>query len=103
MLCAVAPHSAWCRPQSIANEILEQNKRGRPLSKLWFVWSVREQGMVGGLLDWDQQLSDPRMPIQFSPDLLSQHCNSIAYACGCACYRPARCSRVVWWYLQVPA
>lgn len=65
--------------QSIANELLEQHSRGKPLKKLWFVWSVRQAGMVGGMLDYDQQLNNPSMPKQFSPDLLLRHRNSISY------------------------
>jgi len=33
--------------QSIANELCEQQRRGRPMKKLWFIWSVRPLAQAG--------------------------------------------------------
>ena len=66
--------------QSIANELLHQYSRGRPLNKLWFVWSVRGTDMAESFFgtDIDAELSK-RLPNHFSPDILIDHRSSIKY------------------------
>lgn len=60
--------------QSICNDILYQNRRGREVKKVMFVWSVRDLFMVSSVLDYDKEyfnkVSDHRLPYSFSPDLL---------------------------------
>ena len=35
--------------QSVANDLLEQHARGRPLRSVFFVWSVRDRAMLGAV------------------------------------------------------
>ncbi len=35
--------------QSITNSLLEQHSRGRPLKKLFFIWSVRDHALISDI------------------------------------------------------
>ena len=60
--------------QSICNDILSQHKRGRPIKKIMFIWSVRDLHMVSSVLEYDrtyyEQNESKQLPHSFSPDLL---------------------------------
>ena len=63
--------------QSICNDLVHQSLRGRPLKKVFFIWSVRDAFMVTSVLDYDKKYFDDRipkeLPYSFSPDLLSEN------------------------------
>ncbi len=63
--------------QSICNDIISQYKRGRPLARIYFIWSVRDAFMVSSVLDYDKQYFGTkiphRLPYSFSPDLVTQY------------------------------
>lgn len=63
--------------QSICNDIIHQYKRGRPLKKVYFIWSVRDAFMVTSVLDYDTQYFGEKLPrylpYSFSPDLLTSN------------------------------
>lgn len=61
--------------QSICNELIEQHERGRPLHKIWFVWSVRDKYMVDAVENVNIN-SAHRLPYSFQPDHLSVHSRS---------------------------
>ena len=65
--------------QSICNDLIHQYKKGRPLKKVYFIWSVRDAFMVTSVLDYDTQYFSKkipqRLPFSFSPDLLSESLN----------------------------
>ena len=62
--------------QSICNDVLSQHKRGRPLDKMMFIWSVRDLHMVNSVLEYDrtyyEQNESKQLPLSFSPDLLKR-------------------------------
>lgn len=66
--------------QSICNDLLHQYECGRPINKLWFVWSCADKAMVDALIeDPNTRLSEDtslrnksRMPTSFSPDELTR-------------------------------
>mmetsp|Transcript_26152 Transcript_26152/g.57296 ORF Transcript_26152/g.57296 Transcript_26152/m.57296 type:complete len:563 (-) Transcript_26152:177-1865(-) len=84
--------------QSICNSLLDQHARGRPLKKVWFVWSVRDRYLVDAMLDHDgatkiakqsmeakedakatsSSTHTPVLPYSFSPSLLRDQKTSIA-------------------------
>eukprot|EP00238_Polyblepharides_amylifera_P011893 CAMPEP_0196591568 /NCGR_PEP_ID=MMETSP1081-20130531/70094_1 /TAXON_ID=36882 /ORGANISM="Pyramimonas amylifera, Strain CCMP720" /LENGTH=369 /DNA_ID=CAMNT_0041914965 /DNA_START=478 /DNA_END=1587 /DNA_ORIENTATION=+ len=66
--------------QSICNDLLHQHDCGRPMNKIWFVWSCADKAMVdvmfqdpktlaGGKADAE---SNGRMPLSFAPDELTR-------------------------------
>eukprot|EP00112_Aurelia_sp_Birch-Aquarium-sp1_P026509 Seg943.7 transcript_id=Seg943.7/GoldUCD/mRNA.D3Y31 product="Cytochrome b-245 heavy chain" protein_id=Seg943.7/GoldUCD/D3Y31 len=63
--------------QSICNDLIHQYQRGRPLLKIYFIWSVRDAFMVTSVLDYDTQYFGEklpqRLPHSFSPDLLTEN------------------------------
>jgi len=63
--------------QSICNDLVHQYRRGRPLKKIFFIWSVRDAFMVTSVLDYDKQYFGEKLqkslPYSFSPDLLSEN------------------------------
>ena len=63
--------------QSICNDLIHQSLRGRPLKKIFFIWSVRDAFMVTSVLDYDQQYFGHKvpqtLPYSFSPDMLSEN------------------------------
>ena len=63
--------------QSICNDLVHQSLRGRPLKKIFFIWSVRDAFMVTSVLDYDQQYFGHKvpqtLPYSFSPDMLSEN------------------------------
>lgn len=65
--------------QSICNDLIHQCSRGRPLKKVYFIWSVRDAYMVTSVLDYDSQYFGTQLPKElpysFSPDLLSKNIN----------------------------
>lgn len=60
--------------QSICNELMHQYARGRPLRKVWFVWSCRDKYMVSALHDTEDTAV---MPKSFSPDMLMKRTSSL--------------------------
>ncbi|MEW5297176.1 MAG: hypothetical protein WDW36_000401 [Sanguina aurantia] len=69
--------------QSIFNDLLSQRARGRPISKLWFVWSVREKHMLSSVLHntkFARKHLPAQLPTSFSPDLISPHARQAAWA-----------------------
>eukprot|EP00238_Polyblepharides_amylifera_P007236 CAMPEP_0196581748 /NCGR_PEP_ID=MMETSP1081-20130531/35324_1 /TAXON_ID=36882 /ORGANISM="Pyramimonas amylifera, Strain CCMP720" /LENGTH=533 /DNA_ID=CAMNT_0041902089 /DNA_START=189 /DNA_END=1790 /DNA_ORIENTATION=+ len=69
--------------QSIANDLLHQYNNGRPMNKIWFVWSVADRDMVdvmfnspdmrsGGETNMERLSLSGRLPTSFSPDTLSR-------------------------------
>jgi len=67
--------------QSICNDILYQNNRGRPINKVMFVWSVRDLYMVNSVLEYDRKYyaenMSGRLPHSFSPDLLNRNLGEV--------------------------
>jgi len=67
--------------QSICNDILYQNNRGRPINKVMFVWSVRDLYMVNSVLEYDRKYyaenMSNRLPHSFSPDLLNRNLGEV--------------------------
>lgn len=70
--------------QSIANNLVHQHARGRPLHKLWFVWSVQGGEMAESMFEvggeergGDGGDGDARLPAHFTPDLLTAHRSSV--------------------------
>ena len=63
--------------QSICNDLIYQYQRGRPLKKIFFIWSVRDAFMVTSVLDYDKQYFGEKiqksLPYSFSPDLVSEN------------------------------
>ena len=63
--------------QSICNDLIHQSNRGRPLKKVYFIWSVRDAFMVTSVLEYDTQYFGDKipqsLPYSFSPDLLSEN------------------------------
>ena len=61
--------------QSITNELMHQERRGRPLNTIKFVWSVRNKSVIEAMAMDDLP---SRLPPQFQPDLLAdtQHTSS---------------------------
>jgi len=50
-----------------------QLEQGRPLEKVWFVWSVRDKFMVDAVLKFDESKTQgARLPHSFSPDLIKE-------------------------------
>eukprot|EP00794_Sanderia_malayensis_P007486 gene7486-8316_t len=63
--------------QSICNDLISQYKRGRPLHRIFFIWSVRDAFMVSSILDYDRQYFGTNiphtLPYSFSPDLVTEN------------------------------
>ncbi|KAK9810903.1 hypothetical protein WJX73_006915 [Symbiochloris irregularis] len=60
--------------QSVLNHLMADVKSGRPIKKIWFIWSVNDSHMVDSVLLHDgvyarKQLLD-RLPSGFSPDTI---------------------------------
>ncbi|MEW5314504.1 MAG: hypothetical protein WDW38_005999 [Sanguina aurantia] len=72
--------------QSIFNDLLSQRARGRPISKLWFVWSVRQKHMLSSVLHntkYARKHLPAQLPASFSPDLITPHARQAAWASHC--------------------
>eukprot|EP00854_Cymbomonas_tetramitiformis_P019207 gene19207-22961_t len=58
--------------QSICNNLIYQEKNGRKLNKLWFVWSAADRYIIDAMWDGVKRLpvnDDPaRLPLSFQPD-----------------------------------
>lgn len=51
--------------QSVFNSLLDQHSRGRPLKKVWFLWSVRDTAMLDsdrGVLMHDKAYASALLP-----------------------------------------
>mmetsp|Transcript_12459 Transcript_12459/g.33024 ORF Transcript_12459/g.33024 Transcript_12459/m.33024 type:complete len:569 (-) Transcript_12459:88-1794(-) len=62
--------------QSLANHLLEQHNRGRPIAKIFFVWTVRDKEMVDALYPQEtanETGSRRELPPAFQPDLISHN------------------------------
>eukprot|EP00301_Raphidiophrys_heterophryoidea_P002083 c10977_g1_i1.p1 GENE.c10977_g1_i1~~c10977_g1_i1.p1 ORF type:complete len:436 (-),score=92.38 c10977_g1_i1:197-1504(-) len=61
--------------QSICNDLIDQNKRGRPIKKIFFVWTVRDRQMIDAVYDANEaaKASPGRLPSAFTPDVLERH------------------------------
>ena len=62
--------------QSICNELLHQYKRGRPLHKVIFVWSVRDLFLIESVIECDKEnISNTythHLPTSFQPNLIDR-------------------------------
>jgi len=55
--------------QSICKDLLHQYMEGRPLNKVWFLWSVRDRYMVNSIWGHDRaRATPPALPMSFSPN-----------------------------------
>ncbi|KAK3272963.1 hypothetical protein CYMTET_18770 [Cymbomonas tetramitiformis] len=63
--------------QSICNNLIYQEKNGRKLNKLWFVWSAADRYIIDAMWDGVKRLpvnDDPaRLPLSFQPDDVGIH------------------------------
>ena len=64
---------------------MAEAKCGRPVKKIWFVWSVRDNHMLGSVLHHDgayaQKQLPQRLPDSFSPDTIQvSSTNSVCVA-----------------------
>jgi predicted ferric reductase len=50
--------------QSMTNELLEQHSRGRPLKKIFFVWSIRDHFMISDVQSHDVKYLENNLPKQ---------------------------------------
>ena len=73
--CLVSAGIGITPMQSISNELLDCHRRGRPLQRLWFLWTVRDRllEIVDTTRDGKMQYKDNRLdlPMAFQPNLLS--------------------------------
>jgi len=62
--------------QSICNTLLKQSDAGRPLKKVFFVWSVRDRVMMDAVRPWNTEYArenlPDRLPMSFQPDYLAR-------------------------------
>mmetsp|Transcript_65269 Transcript_65269/g.147206 ORF Transcript_65269/g.147206 Transcript_65269/m.147206 type:complete len:425 (-) Transcript_65269:99-1373(-) len=56
--------------QSVANQLLDEKRRGRKVDLIWFVWAVREIQLVGAVTGLFT--TSDRLPASFVPDGLSE-------------------------------
>ncbi|KAL0043219.1 hypothetical protein WJX82_001997 [Trebouxia sp. C0006] len=60
--------------QSLVNTLMADAEHGRPLNKVWFVWSVRDNYLVEAVLPHDhayeRKQRPARLPKSFSPDMI---------------------------------
>jgi hypothetical protein len=70
--------------QSICNDLISQEERGRELKKVWFVWSCRDSALLNSVYDDGPALAHhdvahpTRHPTAFTPDVLKRTGTSIA-------------------------
>ena len=63
---------------------MAEAKCGRPVKKIWFVWSVRDNHMLGSVLQHDgayaQKQLPQRLPSSFSPDTIQVSSTHVLFA-----------------------
>ncbi|KAK9804347.1 hypothetical protein WJX72_008325 [[Myrmecia] bisecta] len=68
--------------QSTVNDLLAQQQQGRPIKKIWFIWSVRDRAMISHFMQGHspkRKAGPPptRLPRSFVPDLVTEDVESM--------------------------